>query len=86
MGVSWTLTDATGTKLLLGPPLRLITNAIFGSKPQITLSILTEVLIVPQSISDLYAVHSLPHLTLAILADRAEFPLVQTSELDHHEI
>ena len=42
--------------------------------------------IVPQSIADHYAVHSLPHLTLAILAGRTEFPLVQTSELDRHEI
>ena len=39
-----------------------------------------------QSIADHYAVHSLPHLTLAILADRTEFPLVLTSELDRHEI
>ena len=50
------------------------------------LSILTEALTVPQSIADHYAVHSLPHLTLAILAGRTEFPLVQTSELDRHEI
>ena len=63
-----------------------ITDVIFGSKYQITLSILTEALTVPQSIADHYAVHSLPHLTLAILADRTEFPLVQTSELDRHEI
>ena len=61
-------------------------NAIFGSKPEITLSIITEALIVPQSISDHYAVHSLPHLTLAILAVKTEFPLVLTSELDRHEI
>ena len=61
-------------------------NAIFGSKPEIILSIITEVLIVPQSISDHYAVHSLPHLTLAILAVKTEFPLVLTSELDRHEI
>ena len=61
-------------------------NAIFGSKPEIILSIITEVLIVPQSITDHYAVHSFPHLTLAILADRTEFPLVLTSELDRHEI
>ena len=64
----------------------LIADAIFGSKPQITLSILTEALTVPQSIADHYAVHSLPHLTLAIFAGRTEFPLVQTSELDRHEI
>ena len=61
-------------------------NAIFESKPEIILSIITEVLIVPQSISDHYAVHSLPHLTLAILAVKTEFPLVLTSELDRHEI
>ena len=61
-------------------------NAIFGSKPEIILSIITEVLIVPQSISNHYAVHSLPHLTLAILAVKTEFPLVLTSELDRHEI
>ena len=63
-----------------------MTNAIFGSKLQIIISILTEALTVPQSIADHYAVHSLPHLTLAILADRTEFPLVQTSELDRYEI
>ena len=63
-----------------------ITDVIFWSKYQITLSILTEVLTVPQSISDHYAVHSLPHLTLAILTGRTEFPLGQTSELDRHEI
>ena len=64
----------------------LVTDAIFESKSQITLSILTKALTVPQSIADHYAVHSLPHLTLAILAGRTEFPLVQTSELDRHEI
>ena len=61
-------------------------NAIFGSKPEIILSIITEALIGPQSISDHYAVHSLPHLTLAILAVKTEFPLVLTSALDRHEI
>ena len=61
-------------------------NAIFGSKPEIILSIITEALIVPQSTSDHYADHSLPHLTVAILAVKTEFPLVLTSELDRHEI
>ena len=59
---------------------------MFGSKLQIILSILTEAFTVPQSIADHYAVHSLPHLALAISADRTEFPLIQTSELDRHEI
>ena len=63
-----------------------MTDVIFGSKNQVKISILTEALTVPQSISDHYAVHSLPHLTLAILAVKTEFPLVLTSELDRHEI
>ena len=63
-----------------------MTDVIFGSKNQVKISILTEALTVPQSISDHYAVHSLPHLTLAILTGRTEFPLGQTSELDRHEI
>ena len=60
-------------------------NAIFGSKPEIILSIITEALNETHSISDHYAIHSLPQLTLAKLAVKTEFPLVLTSELDRHE-